>query len=121
MEPALNVRQICEEIENATVKVREVASRGLNESDILSRFWSLQDNLSRLIQFVSEQPEETLTLIEQKHPSMLRDAIDSISFPPKLRAREISAVSYACQDINECLIRLSYLKQAGYAGVAATA
>jgi hypothetical protein len=120
METGLNIQQIFEEIETATEKVREVARYGLNESDILARFWSLQDNLGRLIQLVSEQPEETLKMMEEKYPSILRDAIDSISFPPKLRAREISAVSYACHDINESLIRLSYLKQVGRAGMAAT-
>lgn len=122
MDTASDVRKLCDDLSIAVEQVRMVfRTTTFDEFETLSRFWGLKDNVSRLVQAVSEQRDETLHLLRHQYASLLSDVLDVISFTAKLRVGKIPAVATACQGINESLLTLQYLRQSSPAAMVATA
>jgi hypothetical protein len=80
-------------------------------AEILDRFWGLQDNLSRLLEAITDYPAETMEALE-KYPRLLTDVVDVLEFSAKLQTlRNIAAVRDAGESINTSLVEIQYLRQ----------
>ncbi len=122
MNTAADVRKLCDDVSIAIEQVRLVfRSTTLDEFETLTRFWSLKDNVCRLVQAVSDRRDETLELLRYEYASLISGVVDVIGFASKLRVGKIPAIATACQGINESLIALEYLKQSHPVGIAASA
>jgi len=114
----LSAKTLCEDVSKAVRELRSYLRSPAENFEILTRFWALQDHLSRLVQSVADHREETLEVLSEEYPTLLRDVIDVISFIPRLRTLScIDGVSAACADINESLLELEYLKHSQPAAV----
>jgi hypothetical protein len=81
----------------------------VDTSELLDRFCCLQDQVSRLVESASDAREETFDVLKRKHPDLIRDIIELVSFTEKVHLNNASAVSHACSAISRSLARLEYL------------
>jgi hypothetical protein len=80
-------------------------------ADILDRYWRLQDNVSRLLEAMTDHPAETLAALEA-HPGLLTEVVDLLEFSSKLQTlKNIAAVREAGESINSSLLEIEYLRQ----------
>jgi len=80
-------------------------------TDILNRFWYLQDNLSRLLEAITDHPAETMGTLGQ-YPSLLSDVVDVLERSAMLPdLRTIAAVRDAGESITSLVGEIQYLRQ----------
>jgi NifB/MoaA-like Fe-S oxidoreductase len=106
------VERLCQNVASSVSEVRRIFRSPLPVADILDRFWGLQDNLSRLLEALTDQPAETLEALE-RHPALLTEVVDVLEFSAKLQTlKTIAAVREAGESINSSLVDIQYLRQA---------
>ena len=106
-----NIERLCQNVASSVSDVRRIFRSSLPVPDILDRFWRLQDNLSRLLEAITDQTTETLGALEA-HPGLLSDVVDVLEFSSKLQMlRNIAAVREAGESINSSLLEIQYLRQ----------
>ena len=105
------IERICEGVAFSVAQVRIVFCSSLPVTDILNRFWYLQDNLSRLLEAITDHPAQTLEVLES-YPSLLGDVADVLERSSKLPSlRNIAAVREAGDSINSSLAKIQGLWQ----------
>ena len=105
------IERLCQNVAFAVAAVRTVFRSSLPVPEVLNRYWALQDNLSRLLEAVTDQPSETLEVLEA-HPGLLTDVVDVLEFSSKLQMlKGLAAVREAGESINNSLLEIQYLKQ----------
>jgi hypothetical protein len=94
------LERLCQNVASSVCEVRTVFRSSLAVADILDRFWRLQDNLSRLLEAITDHPSETMEVLEA-HPRLLTDVVDVLEFSAKLQnLNNIAAVREAGESIN---------------------
>ena len=107
-----DIERLCENVAVSVSEVRAVFRSALPVPEILDRFWSLQDNLSRLLEAITDYPVETLEALESR-PRLLGDVVDVLEFSSKLPTlRNIAAVRESADSINNSLLEIQYARQA---------
>ena len=102
---------LCQNVAASVAEVRRVFRSAFPTPEILDRFWRLQDNLSRLLESITDYPMETTEALES-HPGLLADVVDVLEFSSKLQSlRNVPAVREAKDSINSSLVEIQYLKQ----------
>jgi len=109
MDRAISER-VCRSVEEATAQVREVFRTRMETSEVLDRFWCVQDQLNRLLNTASENPREFFSIQQRAYPSLIWDVIDLISFAAKGNFTRTAAVNQSCESINRLLIEITRLK-----------
>lgn len=105
------IEHVCQDVSSSITEVRKTFRSGLPVTDILDRFWRLQDNLSRLLEAITDHPKETTEILET-HPRLLPDVVDVLEFSSKLQTlRNIPAVREAGESINNSLLEIQYVRQ----------
>lgn len=104
-----HIESVCEGVAFSVAQVRMVFHSALPVTEILNRFWYLQDNLSRLLEAVTDHPTETLEALETC-PRLLADVADVLERSSKLaNLRSIAAVREAGDSINSSLAEIQHL------------
>ena len=107
-----DIERLCQNVSVSVSEVRAVFRSALPVPEILDRFWCLQDNLSRLLEAISDYPVETLEALGS-HPRLLSDVVDVLEFSSKLsNLRNIAAVRESADAINNSLLEIQYARQA---------
>jgi hypothetical protein len=105
------IESLCQNVAASVSEVRAVFRSSLPVPEILDRFWCLQDNISRLLEAISDYPAETLQALEG-HPRLLTDVVDVLEFSAKLPSlRNIAAVRESAASINNSLLEIQYSRQ----------
>jgi hypothetical protein len=104
--------RLCQNVECCVADVRQVFRSSMPIPEVLDRFWRLQDNLSRLLEALSDDPVEATAAMDG-YPSLLQDVVDVLGFVANLQSfRNLPAVREAVESINNSLLEIQYLKQA---------
>ena len=107
-----DIERLCHNVAVCVAEVRAVFRSTAPVPEILDRFWCLQDNLSRLLEAISDYPVETLEALES-HPWLLSDVVDVLEFSSKLQSiRNIAAVRESADAINNSLLEIQYARHA---------
>jgi hypothetical protein len=102
---------LCQELTVSVSEVRTLFRSSFPVAEILDRFWALQDNLSRLLEAISDYPAETLEVLES-HPRLLTDVVDVLEFLSKLPdLRQIAAVRESAEAIKNSLLEIQCARQ----------
>jgi hypothetical protein len=110
MEPS-QIERVCEGVAAAVFEVRTVFRSAPPVSEILNRFWALQDQLSRLLEAITDHPLATMEVLD-KHAGLLADVVDVLEFSSKLPSlRSIAAVRESGESINASLLEIQYMRQ----------
>jgi hypothetical protein len=105
------IERLCQNVASSVSEVRKVFRSSLPVPEILNCFWGLQDNLSRLLEAITDDPAETVEAL-QRYPRLLTDVVDVLEFSAKLQTlRTIAAVREAGESINSSLVEIQYLRQ----------
>lgn len=106
-----HIENLCQKVASSVSEVRKVFRSSLPVPEILDSYWSLQDNLSRLLEALTDHPEETAEALDSC-PGLLKDVVDVLEFSSKLQTlKNIPAVREASESINDSLVEIQYLKQ----------
>jgi hypothetical protein len=97
----------------AIANLREVFRIRMSTSEILARFWCLQDLLNRLLSVAAENPKGFFNILERGYPTFIPEVLDLISFASKAHLTQIAAVYQSCESINDRLLRINMLKVSG--------
>jgi hypothetical protein len=112
MDTAPQIESICKNVAASVNEVRRVFRSAPPVPEILNRYWGLQDNLSRLLEAMTDHPIASLEALEG-FPNLLKDVVDVLAFSSKLQMlKNIPAVREAGDAINNSLLEIQYLKQA---------
>lgn len=115
------IERLCQNVSASVSQVRKVFRSSLPVADILDRFWGLQDNLSRLLEAMTDHPTETMEALDS-YPGLLKDVVDVLEFSAKLQTlRNIPAVRGAGDSINSSLTDIQYLRQSHAVAASASA
>jgi len=107
--------RLCQNVEHATAQIRTSIGDRTGISEILDRFWLLQDSLSRLIQSAADHERGNMTQCR----SVIRKVLSILESPQARKQSSISGVRLACEAINSSLIRLEQVMQQAQAAGAA--
>lgn len=104
--------RLCQNVESSVVEVRQVFRSSMPVPEVLDRFWRLQDNLSRLLEALSDDPAEATAAMEG-YPGLLQEVVDVLGFLANLQSfRNLPAVRESAESINNSMLEIQYLKQA---------
>ena len=95
----------------ATLKLRSLFASSSSTEDMMDTFWCLQDWFSRLVDLASDDPGETLRVVQQTCPRLVADTADLLSFTSKTSCRQNAAIRNSCEAINNSLVNLMELKE----------
>jgi hypothetical protein len=98
--------RLCKNVEYAAAQARTSIGEYADISDILNRFWFLQDALSQLLEAV----DDTNGDITQCR-GLIRRVVEVLASPQVRKISYIPAVKLACETINSCLISLEQTTQ----------
>jgi hypothetical protein len=73
---------------------------------LLNSFWTLQDELSRLLQATTESP-----WLATQYPGLATRILNELKAVNTLKIASLPAIAASCNSINESLIRLESAKQ----------
>ena len=76
----------------ATLKLRSLFASSSSTEDMMDTFWCLQDWFSRLVDLASDDPGETLRVVQQTCPRLIADTADLLSFTSKTSCRQNAAI-----------------------------
>ena len=106
------VESICQNVADAVAEVRRIFRSSFSVPEILDRYWALQDNLSRLLEAITDYPTAAMEALDG-WPNLLKDVVDVLAFSSKLQSlKSIPAVREAGEAINNTLLEIQYLRQA---------
>lgn len=106
-----DIDDLCQQLAVCVSEVRGVFRSSLPVPEILNRFWSLQDNLSRLLEAISDYPAQTLEVLEW-YPHLLKDVVDVLEFSSRLTSlAQIAGVRQSAEAINNSLLEIQYARQ----------
>jgi len=104
------IEHVCEGVASSVSQVRMVFHSSLAVTEILNRFWYLQDNLFRLLEVMTDHPDETMEVLE-RHPTLLADVVDVLERSSRFASlRGIAAVREAGESINSSLLEIQGLR-----------
>ncbi len=109
MSESIEVRQLCAAVTEAMSDVRSTFTARTEVADVLDRFWRLQDQLSLLVEAVSDRPEEARELLKEGHSIPIQSIVDILGFTSKLKIGKLAAVAESCSKINDALWKLEAL------------
>ena len=95
------ILRICKNVEHATAQIRTSIGDTTDISEILNRFWFLQDSLMRLIDAVDRERGQVTQC-----RSIIHKVVYLLELPKVQKLSSISGVKLACESINSCLISL---------------
>jgi hypothetical protein len=98
--------RLCKNVEYAAAQVRTSIGEHADISDILDRFWFLQDTLSRLLEAVDNEDGDVTQC-----RGLIRKVVEVLGSPQVRKLSSIPAVKLACETINSCLISLEQTTQ----------
>lgn len=106
-----HIEDLCQNVASSVAQVRSVFRSSPAVPEILDRYWGLQDNLSRLLEALTDHPDKTAEAFDSC-PGLLNDVVDVLEFSLKLETvNNIAAVREASESINDSLMEIQYLKQ----------
>ena len=98
--------RLCKTVEYAAAQVRASVRDHADTSEILDRFWFLQDALSQLLEAVDTEDGDVTQC-----RGLIRKAVEVIGSPQVRKISYIPAVKLACETINSSLISLEQTTQ----------
>lgn len=101
-----DIDQLLTNVSEAAHDVRGSMTYQGDRSDMLNRFWWLQDNLNRLVEVVSDQREDALPILRTLHsdlPNRISDLMHTVSTS---KTDSIAAVASSCSAINRSLLAI---------------
>ena len=98
--------RLCKTVEYAAAQVRSTIGDHADTSEILDRFWFLQDALSRLLEAVDNEDGDVTQC-----RGLIRKVVEVLGSPQVRKLSLIPAVKLACETINSCLISLEQTTQ----------
>lgn len=105
MDTAETVR-LCKELEYAAAQVRTLIGDRTDITEVLDRFWRLQDSLYRLVNAVDGECSEI-----SRCRKLIRYVVSTLESSQTTRWAKVPAVRDACDKINNLLIRLERTTQ----------
>ena len=108
---AIDIDELCADVSKAVGDIRMGFRSNIDTAEVLDRFWCLQDQISRLVESAVDRRQETLHLLKQRHPRLIQNVIDVLSFAEKLHITDRSAIAAATFAINRSLEKLEYLRE----------
>jgi hypothetical protein len=87
---------------DAIANLREVFRVRMSTSEILARFWCLQDLLNRLLNVAAESPRHFFNVLERGYPTFIPEVLDLITFASKVHLTQIAAVYQSCESGSTC-------------------
>lgn len=101
---------ICRSAAEATARLRDVFRVEMEMLAVLDHFWCLQDQLSRLLNSVSDNPREFFTVQEEAYSFLFTDVVDVLRLVANSRFIQIAAVKQSCKSINNLLTEVTNLR-----------
>ena len=93
--------KLCKDIEHTAAQIRTQIGNRTSISEVLDRFWLLQDSLNRLLEVVVREHGEV-----SQCRSLIRKVVDALESPQARKRAGIHGVKNACEQINTLLTRL---------------
>lgn len=101
---------LCESISISIVNARSALRSGVQRSEVLNSFWSLQDHLARLVDAASDDPTEVFGLLKEDHPRLIQNIVGVLGAASEGSLAQNAAVTSCCGTVNELLMKLEMLK-----------
>jgi hypothetical protein len=105
----------CRDVERAAAQIRTLIGDRTDISEILDRFWLLEDSLNRLVDVVDMERRD----ITQCR-SIIRNVVSALEAPQSQKRANVPAVRNACDKINGLLIQLERTTERARARAAGT-
>lgn len=106
----IDIDRLCNNVADAVERVRTAFLSEIDISEMLDRYWCLQDQVYRLVESASDHREETFDILERKHSRLIQDIVDSLR-STEMHLKRSSAVSSASLAISRSLSTLDQLGQ----------
>lgn len=112
MRSSRQIEAVCESLTTSVAEARAVFGGSLPVSEILNRFWALQDNLSRLLEAVKDHPAETAQLLE-RYPGLLDNVADVLERSANVQTlSNLAAVRESAESIHSSLFEIHQARRA---------
>lgn len=98
--------RICKDVEHAAAQIRTLIGDRTGISEILDRFWLLQDLLDRLVDAVDQEGGEV-----SQCRTVIRNVVNTLQSPQARKRATVPGVRNACDKINGLLINLERMTQ----------
>ena len=107
----VDIEGLCDNVAKAVERVRIGFRSKLDTSELLERFWCLQDHVTRLLESASDSRQQTFDILKRMHPRLIRDILDVLHFTEKTQFKNASAICAAGHNINRSLAKLEFLRE----------
>src|SRR5690242_7182463 len=91
---------LCSNVAQSVQQIRATFSSNVETSQILARFWALQDHLHRLVDALCDDPDE-LPRVKDNFPRLITDVAEIVSLTPSTNVGRIAAVRNSCCTISD--------------------
>ena len=100
---------LCGHVAQAVQQIRATFRSNFQISEMMDRFWALQDHLHRLLEALYDDRSE-LPRLKEAYPRLTKDVVDILSFTAGTYVGKVPAVKESCYAINELLLGIGELK-----------
>lgn len=105
----IDTRYVYGEAVSSAARSRDAVPCRTENCKELSRFWELQDRLTRLVEVVCDNPDGTFDIPREEYRDLFQDVIDVISSATKTGVTQNIAISTCCNRITQLLTKLEML------------
>jgi hypothetical protein len=103
--------KLCEMAVRISSSVSDCVPARATRSEVLDRFWGLQDTIARLVGRASDFPREVFETLSQSHPQLLSEVAYTLEDAEQRRMTSLGAVRWSCAAIKNSLLELEILQK----------
>jgi hypothetical protein len=106
------IEVVCESLSASVAEAKAVFRTSLPVPEVLNRFWTLQDNLYRLLEAIKDYPAETIRMMD-RYPRLLNDIADVLTDSANIQSlRNLAAVRESADSMHSSLFEIHQARQA---------
>ena len=112
-------KDTCDRLSIATRGVRDAIRQKADNQKIRAQFLDLAENVSTLLYTLRRDQSETLSLLEGQYRGLFSAVIESLNDAARRKLTDFADVRHACDQINEALCTIQYVKHSRFQALAA--